>query len=93
MPYSSRDEPEYEHDPWNDDDWSDDDSVDWSDDEDEPTVPCPYCGAEIHEDAQRCPRCERYISEEDRPATLKPWWILVGVAAAMYVIYRWLAPW
>jgi endogenous inhibitor of DNA gyrase (YacG/DUF329 family) len=59
------------------------------DEEDEPTLPCPYCGKDIHEDSPRCPHCERYISEEDAPPTRKPWWILVGVVACLYAIYRW----
>lgn len=57
---------------------------------DEPTVPCPYCSREIHEDAQRCPHCEQYISAEDAPARRKPWWILIGVALCLYVVYRWM---
>lgn len=93
MPDFSPGDHEYEDHQWDDEDWSDDDCDDQSDDEEEPTVPCPYCGEAIHEDAQWCPRCERYISEEDRPAMRKPWWVLVGVAAVMYTIYRWLAPW
>jgi hypothetical protein len=67
----------------NDDDYLNDES------EDEPTVACPYCRKEIHEDAQRCPYCEQYISKEDRPASRKPWWILVGVIVCLYIIYRW----
>ena len=37
-------------------------------DDDAETVPCPHCGAEVYEDAERCPRCERYLSAEDRPS-------------------------
>jgi len=76
-----------------DDDWDDDidDDVDDQefDDDDEPTVPCPWCREEIHEDAQRCPHCGEYISEEDAPAARKPWWIVVGVVACLYLVYRW----
>jgi hypothetical protein len=71
------------------DDWDDD--ADGPDD-DEPTVPCPYCKRLIHEDAQRCPHCESYISEEDRPASPRPWWIILGVLLGLYVVYRWIAP-
>lgn len=64
---------------------------DWDNGEDdEPTVACRYCGREIHEDSQRCPYCEKYISEEDAPPARKPWWILVGAALVLYVIYRWI---
>lgn len=74
-----------------DDDWDDDYEDDLDDEEDdEPTVPCPYCGREIHEDAQRCPWCEKYISAEDAPPARKPWWIIIGVIVCLYVIYRWI---
>jgi predicted nucleic acid-binding Zn ribbon protein len=73
-----------------DDDWDEDLDADYGDDDEEPTVPCPYCRAEIHEDAQRCPQCGEYISEEDiRPAARKPWWIIVGALAVMYLVCRW----
>src|SRR5882724_10524213 len=49
------------------------------DDDEEPTVPCPYCRREIHEDSQRCPYCEQYISQEDAPPGQKPWWLIAGV--------------
>jgi hypothetical protein len=72
-------------------DWLDEEE-DFSFDEednDEPTLPCPYCRREIHEDSVRCPHCERYISWEDAPPARKPWWIVLGVIACLYVIYRW----
>jgi predicted nucleic acid-binding Zn ribbon protein len=75
-----------------DDDWDEDFDADddYGDDDEEPTLPCPHCRAEIHEDAQRCPHCGEYISEEDtRPAARKPWWIILGVLAVMYLVYRW----
>ena len=55
------------------------------------TVPCPHCGREIYDEAERCPYCESYISEEDtaQPAR-KPWWLLVGVALCLYAVYRWV---
>ena len=59
-------------------------------DEDEPTLPCPYCGQHIHEDSQRCPYCENYISEEDTPPSRKSWWIILSTLAALYVVYRWI---
>jgi hypothetical protein len=68
------------------DDWDDHDV----DDDDEPTIPCPYCRREIHEDAQRCPHCERYLSDEDAPLQRKPWWIIAGTLACLYIFYRWI---
>ncbi len=59
------------------------------DDDEEPTVPCPYCGKEIHEDSQRCPYCEQYISTVDSPPGKKPWWLIIGVVICLYIVYRW----
>jgi hypothetical protein len=83
-------------------DWDDDDpgmaydpeDEDRPDEEDEePTIPCPYCRRDVIEDAERCPYCERYLSKEDAPPARKPWWIIVGVVACLYVVYRWNAWW
>jgi predicted nucleic acid-binding Zn ribbon protein len=78
------------------DDWEDDND-EWDDayegpseDDGEPTIECPYCGREIHEDSQRCPHCEKYISDEDAPARRKPWWIVIGVILCLYIVYRWI---
>jgi len=72
-----------------DDDWEDEPDEEFEPD-DEPTVPCPYCGRESHEDAERCPYCEQYISEEDAPPRRKPWWIVAGVVVCLYVVLRWI---
>ncbi len=78
------------------DDFEDDDDDDYPDgvyrdgDDDEATVPCPYCKREIHEDAQRCPYCEHYISDEDAPPSRKPWWIIAGVIVCLYIVLRWM---
>jgi hypothetical protein len=61
-------------------------------DEDEPTIPCPYCKREIHEESERCPYCENYITQEDAPSSGKPWWIIIGALLALYAVYRWIAP-
>jgi hypothetical protein len=81
----------------NDDDWDDwrdpidDDSDDEDSDDETPTVPCPYCNRSIAEDVPRCPYCEQYVSDEDAPPAKKPWWIIAGVVACLYIIYRWTA--
>ena len=66
------------------------DEDDPDEDDDEPTVSCPYCKREIHEDAQRCPYCEQYVSKEDAPAGRKPWLIVVGVIVCLYIVFRWV---
>ncbi len=47
------------------DDWEEDFDEENSDE----TIPCPHCQRPIHEDAQRCPYCELYLSEETAPPT------------------------
>ena len=56
------------------------------DDDEEPTIPCPYCRREIHEDSQRCPGCGNYLSEEDAPPGRKPWWLVLGVVFAFGIL-------
>ena len=81
-------------DAWNDDDPEDPEYPDYDDDDDEePVIPCPHCQREILEDAERCPYCERYLSREDAPPSVKPWWLIIGVLACLYVVYRWNVWW
>jgi len=44
------------------------------DNEEEDTVPCPYCGVDIYDDAEVCPHCGSYIMDEKRPST--PMWVV-----------------
>ena len=76
-----------------DDDWDENeaDDADETPDDDETTIPCPYCGRPIYEDSYRCPRCGNYLSDEDAATPRKPWWIIVGVVLTLYVVYRWIA--
>jgi hypothetical protein len=84
--YRSGDDPD-----WDDKDSADEDiEEDLTDDDEEPTVPCPHCRREILEDLPRCPYCERDISQEDAPPQPKSWFIFVGVALCLYVVYRWI---
>jgi hypothetical protein len=59
----------------------------WQDDEDE-TVPCPYCRRAIHEDAVRCPHCENYLSEEDAPLR-RSWWFLICALVCLLLAVGW----
>lgn len=70
-----------------DDDWDDDYGDDIDDAE---LIPCPYCHEEIPEDAQRCPHCENYISEEDRPPQAKPLWFIIGFTLCMVIVIWWI---
>jgi hypothetical protein len=62
-------------------------------DEEEPTIPCPYCKRQIHEDSPRCPYCENFISKEDTLSARKPWWIYVGALLVFYIVYKWIVGW
>jgi hypothetical protein len=79
----------------------DDDPDDWDEDElpegvyydDEiPTVPCPYCKAEISEEAQWCPRCENYLSSEDAPPSARRWspFLIVVMVLALGAALWWV---
>ena len=57
----------------------DDDLPDGAYHDDPVTVPCPYCKADVYEDAEYCGKCQNYISAEDAPPARKPSWIWVGL--------------
>ena len=56
---------------------------------DDETMPCPYCGKDIYDDAERCPNCENYISREDAPSRPSPW-IIVGVVLRLAAVAYWV---
>ena len=71
---------------WDDDDESDWDDDDYGDDSDDPgTIPCPHCRREVDEDAQRCPYCERYLSDEEAVSYRKPLWIVITAIVCLCV--------
>ncbi len=75
------------------DDWEDDPDGDdsaWDADDEEPTVPCPYCGREMLEDSPRCPHCERYISAEDHAATRRPTWVVITAVICLTIAIWWV---
>ncbi len=51
-------------------------------------VDCPACGAEVYEDAIRCPVCGEYITHSSSVwAGRSPWWIALGLAGVIAVIF------
>lgn len=59
------------------------------------TVPCSQCGADIYEDAVRCPACGTYLTHHTNPWSRRPrWWIILGwlgfLAAILAILWRWL---
>lgn len=77
--------------PWDDD--LDEDDLDEPEDgegDDDPTAPCPHCGVDVYDDAERCPSCGRYLSVADAPRLAPPAWIVVGVVAALAGLLWWV---
>ena len=71
------------------DDW-DDASADGDDSGDESTLPCPYCGEEMYDDAPQCAACGSYISAEDHAAAPKPAWIVVTALVCLAMALGWV---
>lgn len=74
-----------EDDDFEDDNWEDDESAT----DGETTQPCPHCGAEIYDDSEYCPRCERFLSREEVRTPSQPRWVVV-TAAVCLVFFLWL---
>jgi hypothetical protein len=81
------------------DDW-DGDGEDWTpDDEDQAWVPdggedddtaeCPHCREPVFDQAERCPHCGWYISEEDAPPRRWPAWVVIGFVLALGIAILW----
>ena len=74
-----------------DDDFDQDefDTFDVDDDEAE-TIPCPNCGADVYEDAPRCPSCDEYITASNSVWIGRPWWWIglgiAGIAATILAL-------
>lgn len=83
-PYRGHDEDES--------DWEDEGEEEYGDDYDsdeEPTVPCPFCKAEILEDSPRCPSCERFISDDDHATSTKPVWVIATALVLLGIAIWW----
>jgi hypothetical protein len=65
-----------------------DDSDDELDEDGDETVKCPYCGAAVYEDAERCPSCENYLSREDEPSRF-PVWVKLTALVCLTVAVGW----
>jgi hypothetical protein len=70
------------HDDLEDEDWDD-----GPDDAESSVAECPKCGADIYEDAVRCPICGDYVTRSTSPWPGRPmWWRLLGLAGVIAVI-------
>jgi predicted nucleic acid-binding Zn ribbon protein len=72
------------------DDEEDEDDDAYGDDDDAETVPCPHCGADVYEDAEQCPRCEKYMSAEDRPTSRPSTFVGVMMVLALLAALFWV---
>lgn len=59
------------------------------DDHDLALDPCPYCRKMIHEDAEWCHHCGKYLSKEDAPERI-PLWIILTSAALLTAFVFWM---
>ena len=79
-----------------DDDWEEEGDDDEEPDyeallnDDEPTVPCPYCQCEIPEDTPHCPYCNHYLSAEDAPPARRPLWIVLTAVICLIIVILWV---
>jgi len=77
----------HDNEPDDDEDWDEGESA-WEDDDSESAVSeCPKCGAEIYEDAVRCPLCGEYVTHSTASWSQRPmWWRVLGLAGIIAVI-------
>jgi predicted nucleic acid-binding Zn ribbon protein len=54
------------------------------------TMPCPYCGAAIHEESKHCDRCKNYLPEEDQPGKLRPLWLIIAAIVCVLAVLTWI---
>jgi predicted nucleic acid-binding Zn ribbon protein len=69
--------------------WEDPDKSDMDEDDEPATVPCRYCRRDISEDAEMCPHCGNYLSEEDAPRRV-PRWLIAGIVLAVLILLVWI---
>ncbi|MBX3442604.1 MAG: hypothetical protein KF774_09350 [Planctomyces sp.] len=66
----------------------DEDELEDDEDEENATVECPKCGADMYEDAVRCPLCGEYFVRRHTIWQDKPlWWKLVGLLGIIAVLW------
>lgn len=71
------------------DDEDDDFDEDYPDeDAEDPTAPCPRCGADIYDDTERCPACGQYLTREEVRGR-QPLWFIVAAVICLIVALFW----
>lgn len=59
-----------------------------SDEDPSATIPCPNCGHDVFEDADRCPHCGEYITPAASSA--RPMWLIIAAILALLALLFWL---
>jgi hypothetical protein len=54
------------------------------------TVPCPFCRAQVYDNAEWCPHCRNYLFYDGPPLREKPWWLIGGVVSCLVVVLYWI---
>lgn len=71
------------------DDEDEDIDDDYPDEADEDaTIPCPHCGVDIYDDAERCPECGRYLSREE-VGSRQPRWFIIAAVICLIIAILW----
>ncbi|MBI2920713.1 MAG: zinc-ribbon domain-containing protein [Planctomycetes bacterium] len=83
----------WRHDPDDDEpEFEEEDSSEQADESDV-TQPCPECGREIYDDAERCPHCGHYVTREEGSGPGWPLWMKIAAALALAAVGLWLLSW
>ena len=76
---------------WQEDDESgpEDEDSSWDDEDDSnATVECSSCGADVYEDAVRCPACGDFMTPASGSFVGRPgWWILVAALLVALLVF------
>ncbi|GAA4429669.1 hypothetical protein [Bremerella cremea] len=74
----------HDSDEYDDEDWIDDEP---EDDDQDYTITCPECGAEVYEDADVCPICLHAIIRDTSPWAGKSLgWVVLGMLGIIAMI-------
>ena len=53
-------------------------------------VPCPHCRKLIYEQAEQCPACGQYISDEETPEKKANWIFITVVLLVLAIVLFWI---
>jgi len=69
------------------DEEGDEDDLTETDESSTPTVPCPACGKDVYEDADRCCHCGQYITHAAEHPSRLWWYVAFALVAAGILAY------